>query len=459
MTNAAAAPRHEATWLGHPRGLLFLSFTEACERFSYYGMVALLVLYMVQQLLLPGHVEHVAGIQALRHALESMTGPMSTQAFAAQIFGLYTGLVYLTPVFGGILSDRWLGARVTVLIGIGLMAAGHFLMAFDWSALLALSLLVLGSGCLKGNIATQVGHLYPRREEDRRARGYTIFSTGINIGATLGPLSCGLVAEVWGWHFGFALAGVLMLVAAAVYLMGLKHFATEQHRSTRREARAPLTGPEWKLIAMVLLVIGFGLPQTFAYDLQFNSGFIFLADRVALDTPFGHVPEAWFVSEDSFASIIIVPVLIVLWRWQARRGKSWSDLAKIAFGGVLQGVAVLSLMAGDYFAGEAKVPLTFAIIAFAFSGFGFMYQWPTTLSLVSRLSPGKTVSLLMALAYCGAFVSGVFTGWLARFYETMAPWQFWLGSAVMTFAGSVVIWLCQRPLDKASERLGSAVAA
>ena len=178
----------ERAFLGHPKGLAYLAFTEAWERFSYYGMTALVVLYMVQQLLLPGHVENVIGMAGYRAALEAVFGPLSPQALASQTFGLYTGLVYFTPLLGGMIADRLLGAKRTVVIGTLLMSAGHFAMAFDQSFLIALLLLILGSGCLKGNIAAQVGHLYAPEDVSRRTRAFTIFSMAINFGAVLGPL-------------------------------------------------------------------------------------------------------------------------------------------------------------------------------------------------------------------------------------------------------------------------------
>ncbi|MCB1601045.1 MAG: hypothetical protein KDI66_13610, partial [Xanthomonadales bacterium] len=155
---------------GHPKGLYYLAFTEAWERFSYYGMTALLVLYMVNELLLPGHVENIVGFAGFRAAVESLFGPLSTQALASQIFGLYAGFVYLTPLFGGWIADRWIGQRNAVVIGALCMSGGHLAMAFEQSFLLALVLLVVGSGFLKGNISAQVGALYPRDEEALRTR-------------------------------------------------------------------------------------------------------------------------------------------------------------------------------------------------------------------------------------------------------------------------------------------------
>src|SRR2546421_3818678 len=154
-----------ATFRGHPKGLFYLAFTEAWERFSYYGMTALLALYMVNQLLLPGHVEHIGGFSGFRAALESLVGPLSTQALASQIFGLYSGLVYFTPLLGGMIADRWIGQRNAVVIGALSMSGGHIAMTFSQSFLLALFLLVIGSGFLKGNISAQVGALYPPEDE------------------------------------------------------------------------------------------------------------------------------------------------------------------------------------------------------------------------------------------------------------------------------------------------------
>src|SRR5258705_9805100 len=179
-------------------------------------MTALLSLYMVQQLLLPGHGEHVLGLGPLRHLFETR-GPMSNLAFASLIYGWYGGLVYFTPLFGGMIADRWLGTRTTVVLGALLMSAGHIAMSFDQSFLFALALLILGSGCLKGNISAQVGQLYPRDEESRRTQGFTIFSAGINVGSVMGPLGCGAVAAVYGWHAGFGLAGGVVIIAPPPY--------------------------------------------------------------------------------------------------------------------------------------------------------------------------------------------------------------------------------------------------
>src|SRR5690349_7223086 len=202
---------------GHPRGLTFLFTTEMWERFSYYGMRSLLVLYMTKFLLLSDHSANVIGLAALKRALEGLFGPLEVQPLSSQIWGLYTGLVYFTPIFGGLLADRVLGQRRTVIIGATLMAFGHFMMAVDRLFLFALFALILGSGCFKPNISTQVGGLYAPGDA-RRDRAYSIFYVGINLGAFLAPLVCGTLGEGFGWHYGFTAAGVGMLAGLAIYL-------------------------------------------------------------------------------------------------------------------------------------------------------------------------------------------------------------------------------------------------
>jgi POT family proton-dependent oligopeptide transporter len=202
---------------GHPRGLTFLFTTEMWERFSYYGMRALLVLYMTKFLLLSDHSASVIGLSSLKRALESVFGPLDVQPLSSQIWGLYTGLVYFTPIVGGLLADRVLGQRRAVVIGAVLMAIGHFMMASEQLFLFALLALILGSGCFKPNISTQVGGLYGA-SDPRRDRAYSIFYVGINLGAFLAPLVCGTLGETAGWHYGFAAAGVGMVIGLCIYL-------------------------------------------------------------------------------------------------------------------------------------------------------------------------------------------------------------------------------------------------
>ena len=194
-TLARQKQKDSKTLFGHPVGLFVLFFTEMWERFSYYGMRALLVLYMTQYLIKSAQAgTYIVGFASLQSGLESVFGPLAIQPLASQIYGLYTGFVYFTPFFGGILADRVFGQRKTVIVGGILMAIGHFLMAFEKFFLVALLFLILGNGCFKPNISTQVGNLYPAGDQ-RRDGAFTIFYMGINLGAFLSPLICGTLGQ------------------------------------------------------------------------------------------------------------------------------------------------------------------------------------------------------------------------------------------------------------------------
>src|SRR6202020_2125602 len=208
-----------------------------------YGMRSLLVLYMTKYLLLADHSGNVVGLLALKPALESVFGPLDVQPLSSQIWGLYTGLVYFTPIFGGLLADKVLGQRYTVVIGAALMAVGHFMMAIEHLFIFALLVLILGNGCFKPNISTQVGGLYAPGDH-RRDRAYSIFYVGINVGAMLAPPVCGTLGEEAGWHYGFAAAGVGMCIGLLIYLYALPLLPPDElHRARAAHVeRKPLDG-------------------------------------------------------------------------------------------------------------------------------------------------------------------------------------------------------------------------
>lgn len=221
----------DTAFLGHPIGLGWLSAAEFWERFSYYGMQALLVLYMTQYLLLPEHQGNVLGFAWFQKLLEAINGnALSGQALASATYGFYAGFVYVTPLAGSWLADRVLGRTATVTIGASLMAIGHFLMAFEVSFLFALLALLLGVGCFKGNIAAQVGELY-RIGDPRRATAFQIYYLGIQIAVIISPLICGTLGQTVGWHWGFGAAGVGMVIGLVIYLLGRPSFPAERRRS------------------------------------------------------------------------------------------------------------------------------------------------------------------------------------------------------------------------------------
>jgi proton-dependent oligopeptide transporter, POT family len=434
------------TFFGEPRALAYLAFTEAWERFSYYGMTALLVLYMSQSLLLPGHVEHVAGFAALRSGLETVFGPMSTVALASQIFGLYTGFVYFTPVLGGMVADRWIGQRNAVVLGALLMSAGHLAMAFDASFLLALLLLIVGCGFLKGNISTQVGSLYAESDSAGRTRGFSIFSIGINVGAVAGPLLCGLLAQLYGWHAGFGLAGALMLCGLATYLAGYRELS-ESKRVVRCESVAsPLDRQQWRTIGALIAVMAITMFQSVAYYQNSNIAMIWIDRSVDPELLGFHVPVAWFNSIDSLVSIMAVPFLFALWRRQAARGGEPGELVKIGTGAWLACVANLLLVAGC--ALSTRVPLLVPVIYDVLLGIAFLYYWPTLLALVSRAAPPHLRATMMGTAFLSLFLSNITIGRLGAFFERMTALQFWALHAAIAATGGLLALSLRRRLER-----------
>jgi POT family proton-dependent oligopeptide transporter len=433
--------------MGHPKGLFYVAFTEAWERFSYYGMTALLALYMVNQLLLPGHVERIAGFAGFRATVESLVGPLSTQALASQIFGLYSGFVYFTPLLGGMIADRWIGQRNAIVIGALSMSGGHIAMTFDQSFLLALLLLVIGSGFLKGNISAQVGALYPREDEARRSRGFIIFSTGINVGAVAGPLVCGLLAQVYGWHYGFGIAAIFMLVGLATYLYGYRHLPARVER--RAHEGSQLTAADRRIVYALIGVMIVTILQSMAYSQLFNVSPIWIQRHVALGAGSFRIPVPWFQSISSLSSILGVPLLFWLWRQQAMRGRMPDEVARIGIGAWIICASNLVLVAGIFVSGDAPVHPVWPLLYVAGLGIGFLYYWPTLLALVSRAAPARVNATLMGFAFMSLFIANNLVGWVGGFYEKLRPVDFWALHAAIAGGGGLLVMVCGRRLSRA----------
>jgi len=444
---AQDAPR--GAFAGHPQGLYYLAFTEAWERFSYYGMTALVVLYMVNQLLLPGHVEHIVGFAAFRSALESVMGPLSAQALASQIFGFYTGFVYFTPLLGGLIADRWIGQRNAVVIGALSMSGGHVAMAFEQSFLLALLLLVVGSGFLKGNISAQVGALYPHDDEARRTRGFAIFSMAINFGAVFGPVLCGVLAQVHGWHYGFGVAAIFMLAGLATYLAGYRHLPARVERRTRENG--PLTAADWRIILALVAVMIITIFQSIAYYQLANVLPVWIQLHVGLEAGGFSIPVPWYQSIDPLFSILGVPLLFWLWARQASHQREPGDLGKIGLGAWLAAASNLILVAAIVAADGAAVHPVWPFLYCAGMGIAFLYYWPTLLALVSRAAPAKVNATMMGVAFMSLFVANNLIGWIGTFYERTTPARFWALHAGIAAAGGLLVLLFGNRLTRVLE--------
>jgi proton-dependent oligopeptide transporter, POT family len=433
---------HKPDFLGHPRGLWFLAFTEAWERFSYYGMQALLVLYMVKYLLLPGRIEHVAAFDSFR----KLYGGLDGQALASAIFGTYTACVYLTPIFGGFLADRLLGRRRTVLLGAFTMAAGHFLMAFEPAFLFALLCLILGVGMFKGNIASQVGSLY-KPEDLRRADAFQIFYLGINAGVIASPLIVGTLGEVYGWHYGFAAAGFGMLLAIGIYLWGQKYLRTSDNdprvvaaaRAAGTEApRAKLTGHDWRAVFALILLIPV-LAVAIVPNNQIFNAYLVWGDR-QFDLVFlgKKLPTTWLVTLDAVVSVSFLAIVAIFYRWYGKRYREPDEITKIIIGSAfsIAGAMCLFTAAATQGAGQ-KIGLFWPVAFHFLNSIAFAHLLPVSLALFARLAPKAINATVIGLYYLAFFLANTLVGWIGGYLEKWPTTNFWLLHAGLAAASGL----------------------
>jgi POT family proton-dependent oligopeptide transporter len=427
---------------GHPRALTFLFATEMWERFSYYGMRALLVLYMVKYLLEPQRAGQVLGLGPFRSALEFVFGPLAPQPLASQIYGFYTGLVYLTPIIGGLLADRVLGQRRTVILGAALMAVGHFMMAFEHLFLLALVVLILGNGAFKPNISTQVGRLYAQGDR-RRDRAFSIFYVGINLGAFLAPLVCGTLGEELGWHYGFAAAGVGMTTGLVIYLLAAPSLPPDALGKAEPEERA-LGREQWLAIGAILALM---LPVSLfwaTYEQQGNTIALW-ADQHTDRHLFGmEIPVTWFQAFNPFMIFAFTPLIVALWRWQGPREPS--TVAKMAIGCLLNAAAYLVMVAAAWHAGGQPASWLWLFGYFVVITIGELYLSPVGLSLVTKVASLRLLSMLMGVWLSTNFIAGFLAGYLGTFWSSMAKTDFFLMLAIISAVAGIAIALLIRPL-------------
>jgi POT family proton-dependent oligopeptide transporter len=450
---ASSAPGPFERRFGHPPGLAVLFLTEMWERFSFYGMRGLLVLYMVRHLFLADRAGQVAGFGIVKGALEAIFGPLAVQPLASQVYGLYTGLVYLTPFFGGMLADRVLGQRRTVVVGGVLMAIGHFLMASERLFFVALLFLIAGNGCFKPNVSTQVGALYPPGDP-RRDRAFGLFYMGINLGAFLANLVCATLAAAYGWHWGFGAAGVGMIVGLAVYLGGQRHLAPDE--VTRRRAggtstdRAPFTPDEWRRIWALVALCALNVVFWAAYEQQGNTMQLWADEQTVWPTFFGwQVPSPWYQSFNPFVIFLFTPLLALLWGRQASRRTEPSSVAKMAIGCLLLGLSFVLMAAGARIVGGGRGSLFWPLATTFILTIGELYLSPIGLSLVTKVAPARVVSMMMGVWFLSSFFGNYLSGYVGTFYGPMPREGFFLLLAALGVGAGLAILAFNRPLKRA----------
>ncbi len=453
----------------HPPGLVILFFAEMWERFSYYGMRGLLKLYMANYLfvtarealqgcrqsatpcqLVPGDPSNVLGWSFVQSLL-----PANPQESASLIYGTYTALVYATPSLGGIVADRWLGQRKTVVVGGALMALGHFVMAIESSFFLALTLLILGNGAFKPNVSTQVGGLYAQGDP-RRDGAYTIFYMGINLGAFICNLICGTLAAIYGWHYGFAAAGVGMLIGLSVYIAGQKYLAADQLTRAKAEhepRQHALDAGERKrvfaLIALCLLNVVFWA----VYEQQGNTMQTWADERTVWPVVLGfQIPSTWYQSVNPLVIILLAPLLDVFWRWQARRGTEPSSVNKMAIGCIILGLSFIVMIAGAQVIGADKGSVFWPVFCTFLLTVGELYLSPIGLSLVTKVSPARIVSMMMGIWLGSSFLGNFLSGAIGVLYTRWSNEAFFALLTVLGVAAGIAIWLFNRPLQRAMQQ-------
>jgi POT family proton-dependent oligopeptide transporter len=402
-------------------------------------MQALLVLYMVKHLLLPGARGNVWLLQPLQAALGGLEG----QPLASAIFGLYTSLVYLTPIAGGFIADRLLGRRRTVFLGALNMAAGHFLMAFEPAFLLALLCLIVGTGLFKGNIASQVGGLYGEHD-NRRADAFQIFYLGINAGVIAAPLVVGTLGEKVGWHWGFGAAGVGMLIGLGIYASGLRHLPPDPPRARGPAgARLTLTGAEWgRTFALILLipVLAFAIVPN---NQIFNAYLVWGDQRFQLELLGTRLPTTWLVTLDAVVSVSFLALVALFWRWWARSRREPDELQKIIIGAIFSMAGMLTLALAATTPADQKIGLALPILFHVLNSIGFAHMLPVSLALFARLAPPALNATVIGLYYLAFFMGNALVGWVGGFLSVMNPAAFWLLHAAFA-AGAGLAFLLFR---------------
>ena len=418
-------------WLGHPAGLSTLFFTEMWERFSYYGMRAFLILYMV-------------------HALNF------DDQHAGAVYGTYTGSVWLAAIFGGIIADRWLGHYRSVLVGGIIIALGHFTLAF--SALPAfyagLSLIVIGTGLLKPNVSTLVGSLYEQGDE-RRDAGFSIYYMGINLGAFLGPIIAGYLAQAIGWHIGFACAGIGMTLGLVQYVVGRRRLDPGVARLAARPQTAEttaagttaggLTVADWKRITAVVVLFLFATLFWGAYE-QAGSTLNLFTDRYVRLELFGiKLYASWFASIQALFVILLAPLFA--WLWLRLGSRQPSSPAKFALALLFMGLAFLLLMpAGAIAQGGVKVSPMWLVGAYFVQELGELCLSPVGLSVVTKLAPVRIVGLMMGVWFLSNAFGNKLAGWSAGFISTLPLPTLFGVTAAVSLAAAVIMFLLIRPM-------------
>ncbi|MET4685276.1 peptide MFS transporter [Brevundimonas faecalis] len=413
----------EKSFLGQPRGLPVLFLTEMWEKFSFFGMRTLLVYYMTTTLLIE-------------------------QGRASLIYGLYTAVIYLTPIAGGVLADRWLGRRRSVVYGAAIMILGHFMMASESLFYPALAVIAIGNGLFLPNLPGQVAGLY-KPDDPRRGSAYNIYYMGVNLGAFMAPLACGAVGEIYGWHWGFALAGVGMAAGLAIYLAGGRYLPPDPPRKARSEggqgrseglARSSL----WLFGGVILAVVVFRI----AYEQVGNTLALWIGSDVDRGLGGWTIPMTWFQSLNPLLVFLLTPILVTAWDRAARKGRGGSSLTRMATGAALVAGAFFGLAAIAALSGGNAVHWLWLAVFFLLLTSGELFILPVGLGLFGRLAPARMTATMIAAWFLAAFAGNLLAGVVGSTWSWMTPAAYFALMGVTACIAGLGLLLLARPFRK-----------
>ena len=404
MNPHASIPADQAPavsdWFGQPRGLTILFLTEMWMQFSFFGMRAILVYYMTKSLLFQ-------------------------QGRASLIYGGYAAAVYFTPIFGGVISDRLIGRRNAVVSGGLLMAAGHFMLVFAALFFPALAAIALGNGLFLPSLSSQINGLYAK-DDPRLASAYNIYYVGINLGAFLAPFVCGTLGETLGWHWGFAAAGVGMIVGLVTYLAGARYLAPE----TRREVRARERVFDKAHRRRFLLLIGvMTVVVVFRGAYEQNGNTIALWTDTGVDRHVAggwSIPLTWFQALNPLVIFLGTPLLVAHWTRLGKRGREPSSVRKMVFGAAITAVAyaLIALVCAELAPREARASWAWLTLFFIVFTIGELYILPVGLGLFGRLAPHGLEATAIAVWFFAGFAGNLLAGGLGTLWSHLAPGAF-----------------------------------
>lgn len=422
-------------WFGQPRGLTILFLTEMWEKFSFYGMRALLVYYMVKAL----------GFSATKASL---------------IYGLYTAFIYFTPIFGGLLADRWLGRKKAVVTGASIMALGHFALASSNLLYPALALIALGNGLFLPNLPSQIGPLFDQCDP-RRGAAFNVYYMGVNLGAFFAPLVCGTLGEIYGWHYGFGASGIGMCLGLVVYILGGKWLPSDRRSDNANKMRTPdgeLTGQLRSRLGILAGIILAVVLFRGAYE-QIGNTLALWADGDIDRSLAGFViPATWFQSLNPLLVFLLTPPLVIAWTALGRRGREPSPLRKMTFGALGLSISFLGLAVVSKISNSTGVsPSAMVLCIFiAFYTLSELMILPVGLDLFSRLSNTRYQATTIAAWFFAAFLGNLLAGYLGSFWDSVTREAFFTTMAITAASGAVLLAVLDRPARALESRISPA---